>query len=111
MFLHLDNDFTNQQAQEMQSPRHKANLRSYWNINKDWALNTSLNYVSRLSGFDVPAYIRLDMNLAWHVAPGVKLNLVGQNLLQKSHREFGSETDLNAGEVPRSVFGKVTWEF
>jgi iron complex outermembrane recepter protein len=111
MFIHLDNDFTNQQAQEMQSPRHQANLRSYWNINKDWVLNTSVNYVSRLSAFDVPAYIRLDMNLGWHVAPRVKFNLIGQNLLQGYHREFGNGTDLNASEVPRSVFGKVTWEF
>ncbi len=111
MFLHLDNDFTNQQAEEDESPHHQFNLRSYWNINRDWTLDTSVYYVDRLNAFDVPAYVRLDMNLGWQIQSGVRFNLVGQNLIDGSHREFNNATDLNAAEAPRSVFGKITWQF
>jgi iron complex outermembrane recepter protein len=111
MFLHLDNDFSNQQAEEQESPHQQANVRSYWNINKDWTLDTSVYYVDRLQTFDIPAYVRLDADLGWRIDKGVQLNLIGQNLLSSAHREFNNASDLNAAEVTRSVFGKITWQF
>ncbi|MBI1215082.1 MAG: outer membrane beta-barrel protein, partial [Alphaproteobacteria bacterium] len=111
MYLHLPNDFTNLQAEERQSPTSQANLRSYWDINDSWTLDTSLYYVSGLGAYKVPGYVRLDMNLGWHVRPGVRFNFVGQNLFDPGHRETGTATDLNATEIPQAVFGKLTWEF
>jgi iron complex outermembrane receptor protein len=111
IFIHLNNDFTNQQAEEGQSPQHQLSLRSYWNINKDWSLDTSAYYVDKLSAFDVPAYVRVDVNVGWRIAEELQFNLIGQNLFENAHREFGNSSDLNAGEVPRTVFGKLTWRF
>jgi iron complex outermembrane receptor protein len=111
MALHLDNDFTNLQAEEDQSPQQMASVRSYWNINKNLSLDTSAYYVDRLKAFDVPSYVRLDANLGWRIGQGLKFNLVGQNLLDGSHREYNSAADLNAEEVPRTFFGKITWRF
>jgi len=94
-----------------QSPNYESNLRSYWNINKDWSLDTSAYYVDRLVAFNTPAYVRLDTNIGWKIEPGIQLNVVGQNLLQGTHMEYGSTTDLNAAEVPRSFYAKITCKF
>jgi iron complex outermembrane receptor protein len=111
MFIHLNNDFTNQQAEEGQSPQHQYNLRSYWNVNKDWTFDTAAYYVDKLPAFDIPSYVRLDANLGWKIEPGIQLNLVGQNLLQGSHMEYGATNDLNAAEIPRSYYAKITCTF
>jgi len=111
MFLHLNNDFTDQQAEESQSPRHQYNLRSYWNLNKDWSFDTAAYYVDKLPAFDVPSYVRVDANLGWKIEPGIQLNFVGQNLLQAEHMEYGNTNDINAAEIPRSFYGKITCKF
>jgi hypothetical protein len=42
---------------------------------------------------------------------GVETSLIGQNLLDNQHQEFGSGQYNSASEIPRSVFGKVTVRF
>lgn len=99
------------QFQPGQSPTYESNLRSYWNISRNWSFDTAAYYVDRLQNFNTPAYVRLDANLGWKIEPGIQLNFVGQNLLQKSHMEYGNTTDLNAAEVPRSYYAKITCNF
>jgi len=112
MFLHASLlDGFSQETAEHQSPNHQANLRSSWNINENWTLDASVYYVDRLSAFDVPAYIRTDLNLGWRLSKNLHFNLIGQNLLDGSHREFDSPSTVNAAEIPRTVFGKFTWQF
>lgn len=112
MFLHAPPVFgTSQDGPEHRSPNHQAGLRSYWDVNDQWSLDTSLYYVSKLSDFEVPAYVRLDANLGWKINKDVLFNLVGQNLLDGAHREFSSPTGINAAQAPRGVFGKFTWQF
>jgi iron complex outermembrane receptor protein len=58
----------------------------------------------------VDAYARLDVRLAWRPAGGFELSVVGQNLLEDHHLEFGSAvTSVRATQVQRGVFGAVTW--
>jgi iron complex outermembrane receptor protein len=102
---------TNQETEEGQSPKNQLNLRSYWNVNEAWTFDTAAYYVGRLEQGQVPAYVRVDANLGWNINQGLRFNLVGQNLLDGAHREFGSISDLNSSQVPRSVFGKLTWQF
>ncbi len=110
MFLHPPaGTLTN--VSEGQSPQHEAGLRSYWNVSKQVTFDTALYYVGELPDFHVPAYYRLDVNFGWKISPGVQFNIVGQNLLQARHMEYGNITDLNAGEVPRSFYVKVTCSF
>ncbi len=94
-----------------QSPQYEGNLRSYWNVNDKWSFDTSAYYVDHLPAFNVPSYVRVDANLGWKVTDGVQLNFVGQNLLQPVHFEYGSKTGLNAAEVPRSAYAKITCKF
>jgi iron complex outermembrane receptor protein len=93
------------------SPNYEGNLRSYWNFNKDWSFDTAAYYVDKLPAFNTPAYVRLDTNIGWKIEPGIQLNVVGQNLLQSKHMEFGGTTDLNASEIPRSYYAKITCKF
>lgn len=110
MNLQLSPDYSAQYSAG-QSPNYEGNLRSYWNINKDWSFDTSAYYVDRLASFNIPSYVRLDTNLGWKIEPGIQLNFVGQNLLQAEHMEYGNTTDLNAAEVPRSYYAKITCKF
>jgi iron complex outermembrane receptor protein len=100
-----------QDGAEKRSPRNQASIRSFWNINDRWTLDTMAYYVDRLPAYDIDSYVRLDMNLGWQITDGVQFNLVGQNLLQSDHREFGGDNAINANNPGRSVFGKVTWRF
>jgi iron complex outermembrane receptor protein len=50
----------------------------------------------------VPSYTSLDVRLGWNVSHQVTLELVGQNLLDRAHPEFGAAAVR--AEIPRSVF-------
>jgi hypothetical protein len=41
----------------------------------------------------------------------VEAALIGQNLLDKQHQEFGSSIYSQPYEIPRAVYGKVTLRF
>jgi len=99
------------QQADIQSPTHQFNISSRWDLPHDTALDTTLYYVDTLPGFDVHTYWRLDTRYSWRIMNGLQFSLVGQNLLQAEHREFSSPTDANAAEIPRSVFGNLTWRY
>ncbi len=52
----------------------------------------------------VPAYFTFDIRLARQLNP-FEISLVGQNLLEDEHAETGSS------KIPRSFYGKLTWQF
>jgi hypothetical protein len=52
----------------------------------------------------VPAYFALDARIAWEYKD-LEIALVGQNLTESRHREFGTR------EIPRGVYGKITVRF
>lgn len=92
-----------------QNPQQTFNLRSQWDIDEHFAFDTTLYYVSRLPGYRVNAYWRLDTRLGWRVADGLQLDLVAQDLLTDSHREFNAPTDINATRIGRSIYGRLVW--
>lgn len=101
----------NLDTEEEQSPHHQANLRASWNVNERLSVDPSLYYVDELPGYDVDDYVRFDINVGWKINENMRFNVIGQNLLDSEHREFGNATDLNASEIERAVFGKLTVEF
>jgi len=92
-------------------PAHQLSTHIFWNINSNWTLDTSVFYIDELTAFNVDDYVRTDINLGGKINKNLRLNLVGQNLFDRSHREFGNATDLNAAEIEQSVFAKLTWNF
>lgn len=95
---------------EGNDPEHRFILRSYLDLPGGFALDGTVRYVSRLPSPVVPAYTGVDLRLGWRASERLEFSLMGQNLLEESHPEFGAPTPRRE-EVERGVYGKVTWFF
>jgi iron complex outermembrane receptor protein len=103
------------------APRQRASLRSSLTPVREVDFDLWLRYVDALpsTGFPadmmavrIPAYVTLDARLAWRPLNGLELSLVGQNLLDPRHPEYGQELYPPVlSQVPRSVYGKIEWHF
>jgi iron complex outermembrane receptor protein len=99
------------------TPKNQAYVMSSWNLRKDLDFDLMGRYVDCVPGYNVPAYLTMDARLAWRPRKNLEMALVGQNLLQAYHREYGFYNFLNAvnnaeaTEVPRGVYGTIAWRF
>lgn len=93
------------------SPPQQASLRSTLLLPHNVELNNSLYYVDELKNQNIPDYLRFDTRIAWTPVPNLELSLVGQNLLDNAHPEFSSFIYQSRAQVPRSIYGNVTWKF
>jgi len=98
---------------EGSSPHNQAFLMSSWDLGHNWEFDLMFRYVDELPSQFVPSYLSLDLRLGWQPTDCLELSVVGQNLLDSRHLEFG-----NVGqrpdpliEIPRGVFGYVTWRY
>ena len=93
------------------SPRHQASLRSQWDLRNNLGIDVWLRYVGETADPEypdrVPSYITADIGLRWKPVKNLELSLVGQNLIESSHRE----SVLTYGEVQRGFYGRLRWEF
>ncbi len=97
---------------EGRDPEHQAFLQSRFNLGRNWEFDSSLRYVDELEAFDIDDYLELDLRLSWSPAVNTEVSLVGKNLLESSHREFGTDfVDQPAYEVDRGVFLKISSVF
>jgi iron complex outermembrane recepter protein len=96
---------------EGNDPHHQFVIQSMINLPANIELDSVLRYVDNLNqlGPLVPSYLSLALRLAWRPTPNWEFAIVGQNLLEKRHPEFGAPGERQ--EIPRSVYGKVTWRF
>lgn len=107
--LKLDAETAAQKTAELLYPRHQAGLALFYNMGNQWTLDTSATYVDQLATTD--SYIRWTLNLSKQLGKNVRFNLTGENLGDSQHQEFGSTSDINAGEIERSIFAKLSWQF
>ena len=111
------------EASEDNSPTNQALLRAEWNVLPNVEVGGTLRYVgevpNQVSGTPtstLDSYTELDLKLAWFPSREWELALTGQNLLDESHPELGTDrtgaTAASASavsEVERSVHATVTW--
>jgi iron complex outermembrane receptor protein len=90
-------------------PKRQFMLRSSLDLPGSTELDIRVRYVSRLPGPSVPAYSALDMRIAWQLQRGLELSLVGQNLLDSGHVEFGNPA--TASEMARGAYVKLKWTY
>jgi hypothetical protein len=57
----------------------------------------------------VLAYFTFDLRAAWRYKDWLELSVVGENLWENQHSEFG--VPATRENIPRSVYGKVTFQF
>jgi iron complex outermembrane receptor protein len=86
-------------------PPHQVVLQSMVDLPMHFQLDGVARFVDRLRNPDVPHYFTCDLRLAWQFKAW-ELAVVGQNLWDNQHPEFN-----RSQEVPRSVYGRVTWRF
>lgn len=97
------------------SPAHQFSLRSSLDLGHNWRWDVWLRRVSRIDKpvfGTIPAFTTLDMRLAWQARKGLDLSLVGQNLLDRAHPEYGSNfVQSSPSEIPRAVYLRADWKF
>jgi iron complex outermembrane receptor protein len=97
---------------EGRSPQNMFSAVSSWDLPGNFDLDATVRYTSELSNLKVPAYVEMDLRLAWRMNQHVEFALVGQSLLNGQHAEFApSVLNTQRTAVERSVYGSVTFKF
>lgn len=99
----------NQGRAEGNDPQNQVVLQSMVNLPRGFELDLTARYVDTLPSPNVPSYFAFDARLGWRVTTNLDLSVVGQNLCDNQHPEFGSAPTRQ--EIPRSIYGKVSWHF
>jgi iron complex outermembrane receptor protein len=92
------------------SPHHQFVIQSLFTFPKKFEFDATYRYVSALPAQLVNAYGTADVRLGWHPVPSWEFSIVGQNLLQPLHAEFGSDVDTIVG-IKRSAYARITWRW
>jgi len=91
-------------------PHNQVYFRSAWDLSRDWEFDMMARYVDSIPGMGtVPSYITMDLRLAWHPRKYLELAVVGQSLLQSHHWECSGLREDEVTEVPRGVYGTITY--
>lgn len=103
---------TNESSLETNSPEHILTVQSLYDLNGSWQFDSTFRAVSELTNPQLSGYAELDLRIAWMINDNYRLELIGQNLLDDSHPEFGGSTlSENPYEVRRSVLVRLTARF
>jgi iron complex outermembrane recepter protein len=89
-------------------PQQQAQLRSSVTVAGTVEFDVWVRYVDEIAnaarGFGVvPDYLALDVRLGWSPTRNLHVSVVGQNLLDEQHAEFGFR------QIQRAVYAKAIW--
>ena len=96
-------------AISLNAPTHQVVARSSYDFTRNLSLDAQLRYVDNVAA--IPAYVTADLRLSWRPTASLELSIVGQNLLQDQHPEQASTIGQPVTEVPRGIYGRITWRF
>lgn len=88
-------------------PRHQLQLRAALTLPARQELDMLLRHVGALPQPAVPAYTALDVRWAWRMRPDLEFALVGRNLFDRYHPEFGAAA--SRAEFARSLLLQMRW--
>ncbi len=94
---------------ELNAPTHQVVLRSSYDFTRHASLDAQLRYVDNVQG--VAACVTADVRLSYRPTANLELSITGQNLLDDRHPEQTSYIGLPTIEVPRGIYGRITWRF
>ncbi len=96
---------------EGSSPAHQVKIQSSFDIGKRFEFDQTYDYVSALPAQNVHAYQTMDGRFQWNIRKELSFSLVGQNLFQPTHYEWGTgdPTESLIG-IRRAAYLKLTWE-
>ena len=93
------------------TPRNQFSAASYLDLPGNIQFDTLLFCVDDLPDLEVPGYTRLDVRLGWQPLKHLAFSLKLENLLDNRHPEYTNTHGIQSTQVPRSIYGKVTWRF
>src|SRR5229473_999327 len=115
-YLHMDLskeasslDASTANSTQGSSPHHQIAIQSSLDLPRKLEFDQTLRYVSSLPAQLVRAYITADARFSWHATRSLDVSVVGQNLFQPHHAEFGGDPGPLVG-IERSAYIKLTWQ-
>jgi iron complex outermembrane receptor protein len=90
------------------SPHHQVMIEPLFTLPRGVEFNATYRYVSDLPAQTVKAYSTADARFGWRANQHWTLAVVGRNLLQPHHAEFGSDVDTIV-RIRRDVYASLTW--
>jgi iron complex outermembrane recepter protein len=106
----------NNALNETSDPQNQVALRSSMDLPFRLELDNGVRWVDTLhinngaAVGTVPSYFELNSRLAWHATQHIEFALVGENLLQGRHPEYGFPGPGRV-EIARSVFLKASYSW
>lgn len=94
---------------EGNDPDYWVKLRASLELSSAHELDLQLRRTGPRPDPAVPAYTQLDLRLGWRAARGLELSLIGQNLLERRHPEWGAEATRS--EIERALLLRARVEF
>jgi iron complex outermembrane receptor protein len=102
------NDLTALAVQGL-DPLYQAQVRSEWNVNRNFEFDLSVRNVGKVDRAPVPAYTEANAHVEWRLTDKMSVAVDGLNLLHKQHLEVWDPSTAAPRYVPRSLF--VTLRF
>lgn len=93
---------------EGSSPHNQIMLQSRFNLPKGFEFDQTYRYVSALPAQLVNGFSTADVHFAWQANRQLEFSIVGQNLFQPQHTEFGRDPGPLVG-IKRSVYAQIRW--
>ncbi|WP_182867928.1 TonB-dependent receptor plug domain-containing protein [Rhodopirellula sp. JC639] len=92
-------------------PRNQVSLTHSFDLRRGCQLDLITRYVDSLPAEATPSYLAVDTRLGWNLGRHLSASVVGRNLFDRRHYEFGPNlfTGDVPTEVPRSVHAYVEW--
>jgi iron complex outermembrane receptor protein len=90
-------------------PAHQWLLRSSFDLPNRTELDIGVRRVGSLPNPSVPAYTAADIRIAWRLHRELEVSVVGQNLLDSGHVEFGNP--VTGSEMARGAYVKLKWTY
>ena len=104
-------DFSTASETEGGSSRQEFNAHIEVNLPHKIELDTLAFYVGKLPGLAVANYTRIDARFGWRPNPSLEISAGLQNLLDPRHFEFSSGGLVNATQIGRNAYARVTVRF
>ena len=111
LYVHDKPGFTDDQntvSDNGSSPHHQAIVQALFNIPGGFELDPTYRFVSSLPAQKVANYNTGDVRFGWRSQHSWEMSVVGRNVMQPHHAEFGSDVDTIVG-IKRDVFATIKW--
>lgn len=90
-------------------PAYQIAARSSMDLVHNLEFDATVRVIDSLPNPHVPGYTALDARLGWKVRKDLDISLIGNNLLDSHHPEFGAASA--SSDLGRTVYGRIQWKF